>query len=57
MALAPGRYEIDGDRLFLNVMDMTTHGFEGSTRRFMRSMRLVLLARGRRENWRLGLYR
>ena len=30
MALAPGRYEIDGERLFLNVMDMTTHGFEGS---------------------------
>lgn len=30
MHLALGRHEIDGDRIFLNVMDMTTHGFEGS---------------------------
>ncbi len=30
LALAPGRYDIDGDRIYLNVMDMTTHSFEGS---------------------------
>ena len=30
MQLPLGRHEIDGDRIFLNVMDMTTHGFEGS---------------------------
>ena len=30
MQLALGRHEIDGDRIFLNVMDMTTHSFEGS---------------------------
>lgn len=30
MALPLGRHDIEGDRLFINVMDMTTHGFEGS---------------------------
>lgn len=25
-----GRHELDGDRMFVNVMDMTTHPFEGS---------------------------
>lgn len=30
MQLPLGRHEIDGDRIFVNVMDMTTHGFEGS---------------------------
>ena len=30
MALEPGSYTIDGDKMFANIMDMTTHGFEGS---------------------------
>ena len=30
MGLALGRHEIDGERIYLNVMDMTTHPFEGS---------------------------
>lgn len=30
MQLPLGRHEIDGDRIFVNVMDMTTHGFAGS---------------------------
>ena len=30
MALSLGRHDIDGDRIFMNVMDMTTHPFEGS---------------------------
>lgn len=30
MALPLGRHDIDGDNIFLNVMDMTTHAFEGS---------------------------
>ena len=30
MAMALGRHEIDGDRMFANVMDMTTRGYEGS---------------------------
>lgn len=31
MALEPGKYSIlDNDRMFANVMDMTTHAFEGS---------------------------
>ena len=28
--LAPGRYELQGDDVYVNVMDMTTHPFEGS---------------------------
>ena len=28
--LEPGKYSIDSDRMFANVMDMTTHGMEGS---------------------------
>lgn len=30
MSLPLGRHPIDGDRMFANVMDMTTHPFEGS---------------------------
>ena len=30
MELPLGRHDIDGDKIFLNIMDMTTHGFEGS---------------------------
>lgn len=30
MALSLGRHDLDGDRVFLNVMDMTTRPFEGS---------------------------
>lgn len=30
MALSLGRHNIDGDHIFMNVMDMTTHPFEGS---------------------------
>ena len=30
MQLPLGRHEIDGDRLFLNIMEMTTHDFAGS---------------------------
>ena len=30
MAMAPGSYPLDGDKMFANLMDMTTHGFEGS---------------------------
>jgi biofilm protein TabA len=30
MKLEPGKYPIDGEHMFANVMDMTTHGFEGS---------------------------
>ena len=30
MQLEPGKYIIDGETMFANVMDMTTHGFEGS---------------------------
>jgi len=30
MALPLGRHDIDGDRVFSNVMDMTTHPMEGS---------------------------
>ena len=30
MQLAPGRYEVEGDNIFANVMEMTTHGFAGS---------------------------
>lgn len=30
MALPLGRHDLDGDRVFLNVMDMTTRPFEGS---------------------------
>ena len=30
MELPLGRHTIDGDRIFLNIMDMTTRGFEGS---------------------------
>lgn len=30
MGLPLGRHDIDGDNIFMNVMDMTTHGFEGS---------------------------
>ena len=30
MQLPLGRHEIDGDRIFVNVMDMTTHPMEGS---------------------------
>ncbi|MCD7881015.1 MAG: YhcH/YjgK/YiaL family protein [Clostridiales bacterium] len=28
--MEPGRYPLDGDRMFANLMDMTTHPFEGS---------------------------
>ena len=30
MALELGRHDIDGDMMFANVMNMTTHGYEGS---------------------------
>ena len=30
MALELGRHDIDGDKMFANVMDMTTHPFVGS---------------------------
>ena len=30
MALEPGSYPLEGDKMFANVMDMTTHGYEGS---------------------------
>lgn len=30
MALEPGSYPLEGDQMFANVMDMTTHGYEGS---------------------------
>ncbi len=30
MKLEPGKYPIDGERMFANVMDMTTHGMDGS---------------------------
>lgn len=30
MAIELGRHELDGDRIFVNVMDMTTHPFAGS---------------------------
>ena len=30
MAMEPGRYPLEGEAMFANVMDMTTHGFEGS---------------------------
>lgn len=30
MALELGRHELDGDKMFANIMDMTTHPFEGS---------------------------
>lgn len=30
MALELGRHDLDGDNIFLNVMDMTTRPFEGS---------------------------
>lgn len=30
MSLELGRHDIDGDLMFANVMDMTTHGYEGS---------------------------
>lgn len=30
MALELGRHDIDGDMMFVNVMNMTTHGYEGS---------------------------
>lgn len=30
LSLAPGRYELQGDDIYVNVMDMTTHPFEGS---------------------------
>lgn len=30
MSLELGRHDIDGDLMFANVMNMTTHGYEGS---------------------------
>lgn len=30
MSLELGRHDLDGDKMFVNVMDMTTHPFEGS---------------------------
>lgn len=30
MQVPLGRHDLDGDRMFVNVMDMTTHPFEGS---------------------------
>lgn len=30
MTVEIGRHELDGDRIFINVMDMTTHPFAGS---------------------------
>lgn len=30
MAMEPGRYPLEGEAMFANVMDMTTHGFEDS---------------------------
>lgn len=30
LAISTGRYDLDGDNMFVNVMYMTTHPFEGS---------------------------